>query len=230
MAQTTFSKNMSVLLYQKRHIKSTFFKSVARSYIQHDISSLMTIISLYKNNVINRKKYVSMLRNMFTLNTDKIGQYSLTFNKLWFKKCYHCSITNEWFNYINIHEYFNELESSASIKPSDIELMDLYNAIKIACNEAKDIIIFTILRNILTHLIDVLSRISYYSIHEFCESVIYPVFLVKERIIDYSHFTPYGYCCEDCDGNYSTYCESQYKHQYILKIDKEARNVLCFDK
>lgn len=198
-----------------------------QNYLSNQTGDLLIIIFLFKENIINRDKYVSMLHSFFKSETDIDN--TLVFTE-WHKNIYHCTILHEYFNDVGRYDYFNELSFHLKYhigqyqNQSHITFEDLFDAIKIITNK-KDSIIIKIMYNILNQFIS--CSISNDMLDDFVKGVLIPMFgYSKIDIIPYRDFEPIGYCCEDCDGDYKNYKYYQYQDKVTITTKNHYKDVL----
>lgn len=152
-----------------------------------DFVNFLQVCSLYKNNQINRDKFLYLIRKTVVI----LKSHIFIKNDTKLKKLYHCKNTDTWFEETSWYEIINNIWAYRKENCiSDLDLKDLINGLKLSTNKSD-----SICKNIAWDIIYELANLTIIN-----RLYVFP-FLSRYEIEDNTT----GYCCEDCDGDIDAY-------------------------
>lgn len=149
---------------------------------------LIDVIFLFKNGMINRAKYKSMLKRL-KYNNNSI--YLTEFNK----NLYHCKIIGQWLDkyeckdyYKILHNEWNAFKEYDNFRCKVVTGSDIFKAIKIAC-PIKDALICIVINNLYDDLLHTcFSSINMYNVDSLNSFL--SLAFGKKQIIRYVNYEP----------------------------------------
>lgn len=190
----------------------------------------------YHNGKINREKFNSMCKLCLPEKPVKAGKNrgELLASSLgilppqvksdrWNKRTYKCSITNRWYDHMNIVDIYLE---SLEVVINEIPVAS--RKLTITFEEMMKYVNFLLNKN-WNYCLDYLKHeIVNVAIDEFSNRKEYDsiaAMLKIKSIQSYYNFTASGYCCEDHDGDYDDYKRHQYNYYVLSDFKKQYKEV-----
>ena len=169
----------------------------------------LVIIFLHYNNVINRKKLISMFRQ---LREDKLLRKVNT---------YHCKINNKWYDNEGMYTILVEAWEDSVKTKSIMDFETFIGYINLLLNKNRNYCIDYINNQFIQPYIN---RYKGGSEYEYKSKIAFESMLgniSSVNFVTYDNYLVDGYCCEDCDGDYGRYKENQYNY-YVRGRNAEA--------
>lgn len=171
----------------------------------------MLIVQLHVNKRINDQSLSALFNN---LKQGKLDRWVNT---------YHCTYNDKWYGDESMLDILIDVVSE--LNPQDIPIQQMIYYVNRYLNKPRNYCIDYIISNFILPLINRLHWCDYDSLYG-------EVNLLKDfnlsylpNVQSYDNYSPSGYCCEDCDGNYNQYKYSQYKHYVLDQAIKDIKKV-----
>jgi len=179
-------------------------------FIEHKYIALLIIILLHHNKKINDERLKAFFKSL--KNNTLLRRINT----------YHCKINNTWYNDTSMYEVLLEVYNDNCPK-NDIDLNTFLKYLNQYFNANKNFCLNAVYFHYIEPLIE--------NFANYPANKIIPLFgLVNENeIMTYDQaesrgLLSNGYCCEDCDGCYTQYKQSQYQFYYFENAKKEITN------
>ena len=158
------------------------------------------VIFMHKNGIINREKMIAMFRS---LREGTLLRYVNT---------YHCNINDKWYNGESMIDVLEDVFKGAKpIQHEQIDFDEMLSYLNLYLNKPKNYCIDYIYSRFVNPLIQ--SFGGYARQLDTIQS--FGINCRVHSIIAFENFSPSGYCCDDCDGDYMDYKRSQYERECI---------------
>ena len=180
---------------------------------------LLIILFLYHNKIINRDRFLALSKQ---IKENKMDRRVNTF---------HCTINDKWYTDESILTIY--LDVFYKLAPNaDIDFKDALPHLMLHTGKGKNYTIDWFFYEYIEPLINSYTSCgSYFSVNEWgIEKALNAMHLFgidfqKSNMKSFDKWKDYyggdGYCCEDCDGDYETYCHSRYV-SYVVSNNKKT--------
>jgi hypothetical protein len=128
---------------------------------------------------------------------------------------YHCKINDKWYGNESMTEVLTDVCEKANMQIRNLSLDEILAYTNLYLNKNKNFCIDHIYTTIIKPFIDRAK----YDEYRTMELGLFGTKLLNEPIA-YRDFKPHGYCCSDCDGDYSDYKSSQYRQEVGITVSK----------
>jgi hypothetical protein len=176
--------------------------------LAHEDSAFLITAFMYHNEVINRAKFMSVLKQLRT--------------KTFLRKVntYYSKINDRWYDHEGTFTILKDVWSDSKvfnrIVKKSISMDEFLGYVNLLLNAPKNYCIdYTYERFIVPHIVA-------YGNNNYgnrCLQILQNMTGVFDgTVVSYDRFEPSGYCCEEHDGDFATYKSYQYENN-ILKIN-----------
>ncbi len=182
-------------------------------YIMEDIHLYLIVTFLYHNGIINRKKLLSVYKSC------KEGTLERRI------KIHHCKINNKWYDDESMYNIYVDVYKDFRVQIKEIDFNDLIPTLLLYNSKSKNYCIDWFFYIIIKPILDKYNNILSYGFFDDYTSERY-IQMIKSFDIEFKSdirtfdewertASDFGYCCEDCSGDYNEYMINQYCYRNI---------------
>ena len=189
-------------------INTTLIKDLEYRYapeiLSHEHVVLIMIIFWHKNNLISRERMISMFKNL------REGKLLRKINT------YHCPINDTWHSDESMYTVLKEVffDTYKKMTVTTMELEEFIKYVQLYDSKPRNYSIDYIYTNIVRPFID---RYKYDSNPSFEQLKSFDINFSDVEFVSRGnyHGSSFGYCCEDCSGDYDEYMDRQYEREVV---------------
>lgn len=189
-------------------------------HIAEDVHMYLIVTFLYHSGIINRQKLLALY---------KARREGTLERKV---KTYHCKINNKWYDDTGTYTIYKDVYQEFRSQIQDIEFKDLITTMLLYNAKPKNYCIDWFFYNIIEPILDKYQSSGNYGFFDeysnnnciqMLKSFDIPFEKANSKTFDEWERTAstYGYCCEDCSGDFDEYMRNQY-HSYVTSGNDKA--------
>lgn len=188
-----------------------------RNYCIEEVDKLFLLgVLLHTNNIITTPQLLGILQKVRT-------------KKVPFKKTYRCNINKKWYNEMLYTEILYDILTD-NRHTSTLDFNSLLKYVNLLTNKTKNYNIDWVKHQL---ILPYTPNSNYFIDPDYIENRLIDlknIFDIKIDFTPYNSYDSYGYCCEDCDGDYESYRRSNWifsqpfnKTNYTEIIDNKLK-------
>lgn len=173
----------------------------------NEIPYLLITVFLRHENIINHEKMMAMFRGIKDGSLDKT------------RNTYHCKINNKWYSQEPMLSILKEAFYYHFPNGCSMEFKYFIPYLITYLNKPRNYAIDFFMSNVVE------SALRSYAVRYNSDYAAVESFGIGHVLTyyDYDRYEPSGYCCEDCDGDYERYKESEFRNYYFEQNLKDLK-------
>jgi hypothetical protein len=201
--------------------------SLLDNYLEDNDKLFLLVVALHYNKIIDDAKFAGKMKSL------REGKLNRRINT------YHCNINNEWYSDDRMVNVLEDVWIKSKVVKNNIPLKTFLIYINKLLNKPQNYCVNYCYTQFIKPIVERYNVRSYGSwdndfyYNDNCIKLI-DKFGFNLNVVTFSKFEMNnycsGYCCEDCDGPYESYRNSQYEYNYLkqnlINLKKEIFNVL----
>lgn len=188
-----------------------------RNYCIEEVDKLFLLgVLLHTNNIITTPQLLGILKKVRT-------------KKVPFKNTYRCNINKKWYNDMLYTEILHDILTD-NRHTSTLDFESLLKYVNLLTNKTKNYNIDWVKYQL---ILPYTPNSNYFIDPDYIENRLIDlknIFDIKIDFTSYNSYDSYGYCCEDCDGDFESYRRSNWlfsqsfnKTNYTEIIDNKLK-------